>query len=80
MIPSELGTGICSPARGIYEVHLDVGTCLFSGTIPSEIGSLTSLTHLDLDNFLELPSTIPSELGQLVTLGKYIRFDDDYDV
>jgi Leucine-rich repeat (LRR) protein len=38
------------------------------GTIPTEIGLLTSLTHLDLDGNIGITGTIPTQLGLLTQL------------
>lgn len=56
------------PTNGVMKLSrlekLDLSLNLFSGTIPTEIGLLSSLTELHLDgNGLE--GTLPSELGML---------------
>ena len=46
-----------------------------SGTIPSEIGNLTSLRDLELDDN-QLSGTIPSEIGNLTSL-RDLELDDN---
>ena len=47
--------------------RLDLSHNRLSGTIPAEIGNLTSLTELEL-GFNELSGTIPAEIGNLTSL------------
>eukprot|EP00403_Amphidinium_massartii_P001312 CAMPEP_0178382944 /NCGR_PEP_ID=MMETSP0689_2-20121128/6751_1 /TAXON_ID=160604 /ORGANISM="Amphidinium massartii, Strain CS-259" /LENGTH=894 /DNA_ID=CAMNT_0020003157 /DNA_START=15 /DNA_END=2696 /DNA_ORIENTATION=+ len=46
---------------------IDLGSNLFTGTIPSCLGDLTGLSNLELNNN-ELTGSLPVELGQLVNL------------
>ena len=47
--------------------HLDLGDCKFSGTIPSDFGSMTQLKSLVLPNN-ELSGTVPSIIGNMTSL------------
>lgn len=50
--------------------RLHCGGTSLSGNIPIEIGNLSRLTSLELDDVRDLSGTIPSELGRLTALGK----------
>ena len=62
-----------TPSR-VTKLNLD-NTGL-SGTIPSELGNLSSLEQLDL-NYNDLSGTIPSELGDLSSLESLDLADND---
>ena len=49
-------------------IALGGGYNLNEGTIPTEIGELTSLTHLEISDQEELTGSIPSEIGLLNAL------------
>lgn len=51
-----------------YVSKIFLSTMNLSGTLPDTIGSLTSLTHLHLNNNTQLSGTIPSSIGKLVSL------------
>jgi Leucine-rich repeat (LRR) protein len=53
---------------------LEIDLNQLSGTIPSELGQLTSLQYLYLAN--NLTGTIPSELGELTSL---LQIDLEYN-
>jgi Leucine-rich repeat (LRR) protein len=59
---------------GVFNVvtaaRLDLSNNLLQSTIPTHIGSLTSLELLDLGSN-KLAGRIPTELGRLRQLGKY---------
>ena len=64
-ITSWNGITLGASSQGVTE--LDAGGLSLTGEIPGELGSLTSLRHLDLsDN--QLTGPIPAELGRLVNL------------
>jgi len=48
-------------------VALILVDCYLSGTIPSELGSMTNIQHLEL-NSNSLTGTIPSELGSMTSM------------
>ena len=50
----------------VTELNLNLNE--LSGEIPAELGSLSNLRHMDLDNFNELSGEIPAELGSLSNL------------
>lgn len=56
----------CNDNNEIVALHLSNGD--FAGTIPSELGAITTLKHIDLYKNFDIVGTIPSEVGSLVNL------------
>ena len=56
----------CNDNNEIVALHLSNGG--FAGTIPSEIGAITTLKHIELYKNFDLKGTIPSEVGSLANL------------
>ncbi|CAB9526560.1 LRR receptor-like serine threonine-protein kinase [Seminavis robusta] len=48
--------------------HINFGTTRLAGTLPTELGLLTSLEIMELDNSAILGGTIPSEIGLMKSL------------
>ena len=48
----------------------------FGGTLPSEMGNLTSLRKVLMSRMKKLSGTVPSELGRLSNLGKLLKQGD----
>ena len=56
----------CNDNNEIVALHLSNGD--FAGTIPSELGAITTLKHIELYKNFDVVGTIPSEVGNLVNL------------
>lgn len=56
----------CNDNNEIVALHLSNGD--FAGTIPSELGAITTLKHIELYKNFDIVGTIPSEVGNLVNL------------
>ena len=56
----------CNDNNEIVALHLSNGN--FAGTIPSELGAITTLKRIELYKNFDIDGTIPSEVGNLVNL------------